>query len=80
VGGALAGLAGVRETVQDGRIVRARVDEGATAVPTLLAALESVGEAVASVSVSRPSLDDVYLRHVGRTFAEASDSPEGGPA
>ena len=80
VGGALAGLAGVRETVQDGRIVRARVDEGATAVPALLAALESVGEAVASVSVSRPSLDDVYLRHVGRTFAEAGDSPEGGPA
>jgi ABC-2 type transport system ATP-binding protein len=78
VGGALARLSGVRETTQDGRIVRARVDEGATAVPALLAALESVGEAVASVSVSRPSLDDVYLRHVGRSFAEAGDSPEGG--
>jgi ABC-2 type transport system ATP-binding protein len=78
VGGALRGLSGVREAAQDGRTVRARVDEGATAVPALLAALESVGAAVASVSVSRPSLDDVYLRHVGRAFAGAGDSPGGG--
>jgi hypothetical protein len=29
------------------------------------------------VTVARPSLDDVYLRHVGHRYAE-SGAPEGG--
>ena len=28
---------------------------------------------VASVKVSRPSLDDVYLRHTGRAFSDADE-------
>ena len=36
----------------------------------MLAALDQAGAAVAAVTVARPSLDDVYLRHVGRRFAE----------
>jgi len=39
-------------------------------VSTVLAALESAGVAVASVGVSRPSLDDVYLRYAGKAFCE----------
>jgi ABC-2 type transport system ATP-binding protein len=30
--------------------------------------------AVASVTVARPSLDDVYLRYAGRTFGEADQN------
>jgi ABC-2 type transport system ATP-binding protein len=37
--------------------------------PAILSALESAGIGVASVSVSRPSLDDVYLHYTGRDFA-----------
>jgi ABC-2 type transport system ATP-binding protein len=37
-------------------------------VPAVLAALEAGGMDVASVTVARPSLDDVYLRHTGRSF------------
>ena len=37
----------------------------------MLQALEAEGLAVASVTVSRPSLDDVYLSYTGRRFAEA---------
>ena len=37
----------------------------------MLQALESRGLAVESVTVARPSLDDVYLRYTGRAFAEA---------
>ena len=44
---------------------------GARAVPAILAALESEGVRVASVTVARPSLDDVYLRHAGTAFSEA---------
>jgi len=62
---------GVRETILDGRVLRARADEGARAVPAVLAALEAAGVPVAAATVSRPSLDDVYLRHAGRTFEEA---------
>jgi ABC-2 type transport system ATP-binding protein len=36
----------------------------------VLAALDGAGVEVASVTVARPSLDDVYLRHVGRAFRE----------
>jgi ABC-2 type transport system ATP-binding protein len=55
----------------DGRTVRARVDSGASAVPAVLAALDAAGIGVATVTMARPSLDDVYLRHAGRAFRAA---------
>jgi ABC-2 type transport system ATP-binding protein len=65
---ALEPLDGIRELVVDGAELHARADEGARAVPLVLGALEARGLDVASVTVSRPSLDDVYLRHAGRSF------------
>jgi ABC-2 type transport system ATP-binding protein len=63
----------LRELVLDGRTLRARVDSGAAAVPAVLAALDSGGIPVASATVARPSLDDVYLRHAGRAFSAANE-------
>ena len=40
-------------------------------MPSVLAALEGAELEVASVTVARPSLDDVYLRFAGRTFGSA---------
>jgi ABC-2 type transport system ATP-binding protein len=68
---ALAPVPGIRELAVDGTSLRARADEGARAVPLVLGALEAGGIDVASVTVARPSLDDVYLRHTGRSFEEA---------
>jgi ABC-2 type transport system ATP-binding protein len=65
---ALDPLPGIRELVIEGTSLHARADEGARAVPAVLGALEAGGIDVASVTVSRPSLDDVYLRHTGRSF------------
>jgi ABC-2 type transport system ATP-binding protein len=65
---AVPALPGVRELSLDGRTLRARVDDGARAVPAVLAGLEAAGLIPASVTVARPSLDDVYLRHTGRSF------------
>jgi ABC-2 type transport system ATP-binding protein len=62
-------IAGLREIALDGRRLSARADDGAAAVPLALAALESAGIGVATVTVARPSLDDVYLQHAGRRFA-----------
>lgn len=67
----LGGLDGLHEIAVDGRRLRARADRGATAVPQVLTALEGAGVGVAAVTVSRPSLDDVYLRYTGRAFGEA---------
>jgi ABC-2 type transport system ATP-binding protein len=70
---ALSLVTGLREPVVDGRTVRARVDHGASAVPAVLSALESAGIGVASVTVARPSLDDVYLRHTGRAYRHSTE-------
>ena len=71
----LAGLPTVRDVVIAGRGVSARSDDGAAAVPVVLAALQRAGVSAASVAVARPSLDDVYLRHTGRRYSE-SESPD----
>ena len=68
---ALADLPGVREVTVAGRRLSARADSGAATVPVALAALERAGVRVATVSVARPSLDDVYRRHAGRRLTEA---------
>jgi ABC-2 type transport system ATP-binding protein len=73
INAALEGVEGIRQIDHDVRCLRARVEHGATAVPLVLQALEAKGLAVDSVSVSRPSLDDVYMRYTGREFARADE-------
>jgi ABC-2 type transport system ATP-binding protein len=75
---ALSRLDGISEIVAEGNSLHARASQGATAVPGMLAALESNGLKVASVKVARPSLDDVYLRYTGRTFSEAEQNNQKG--
>jgi ABC-2 type transport system ATP-binding protein len=67
----LEALPAVRDVVIAGRDVS---DDGAAAVPVVLAELQRAGVNAASVAVARPSLDDVYLRHTGRRYCE-SESP-----
>ena len=69
---ALSGVPGVSDVVLDGRALRARVADGAAAVPRLISVLEGGGLRVASATVARPSLDDVYLRYAGRSFQQAN--------
>jgi ABC-2 type transport system ATP-binding protein len=68
---ALDRVDGVHEAAWNGSAVHARADDGARAVPRVLAALESGGVEVVSATVARPSLDDVYLRYAGRTVGAA---------
>jgi ABC-2 type transport system ATP-binding protein len=70
----LESLPHVRDLRVTGRALSARSGDGAAAVPGILAALERAGVPVAAVTVARPSLDDVYLRHTGHRYA--SDLPE----
>jgi ABC-2 type transport system ATP-binding protein len=73
----LSRVEGVHEIILDGRALRARADSGPTRVPTVLAALDAAGVHVSTVSVTRPSLDDVYLRHAGRSLSDAGVEASG---
>ncbi|WP_406479749.1 ATP-binding cassette domain-containing protein [Streptomyces sp. NBC_01615] len=72
--GSLTSLPGVHEALIEGRRISVRADDGAAAVPALLGALERAGVAVATATVARPSLDDVYLRYAGRRYSEAEST------
>ncbi len=56
------------EVKVEGQVLRARVPNGAEAIPVILGALDDAGIEVASVTTARPSLDEVYLHYTGRDF------------
>jgi len=72
-----AAAAAVREsfgvpTEADGAGLRLRVPDGAAFVPRLCAGLTVP---VHTVTVTPPTLDDVFLHYTGRTIREADDGP-----
>jgi ABC-2 type transport system ATP-binding protein len=77
---ALERIDGISEVLMDDRVVHARAEDGARTVPAVLAALDEATLAVGSVTVARPSLDDVYLRFAGRTFGDAEANDRERPA
>ncbi|MCU4746095.1 MULTISPECIES: ATP-binding cassette domain-containing protein [Streptomyces] len=54
--------------------VRVSAADGAAMVPVLCAGLPA---RIRSVSVTRPSLDDVFLHHTGRSIRDAAGAPVG---
>lgn len=73
---ALSRLEGVSEVSLDGRALRAQVLDGASAIPAVLAALQVKDVQVASVTLAKPTLDDVYLRHTGHVIENPQTQPE----
>jgi ABC-2 type transport system ATP-binding protein len=67
---------GTPSLVLEGNLLRGRLVEGNRALPGVLAALESVDVHVDSASIARPTLDDVYLHHTGRSFTIEESAPE----
>ena len=69
--GLMQDLSFVREAthVEDG-LVRLYVDRGELAVPQLLRLLDGAGFAPTSITLHKPSLDDVFLRQTGRSLRE----------
>ncbi|HEY2191148.1 MAG TPA: ATP-binding cassette domain-containing protein [Actinomycetospora sp.] len=61
---------GLEAAVREGAVT-VSVPKGAEFVPRLFAALTAEGVGVRSVSVTRPSLDDVFLAHTGTTLRDA---------
>jgi ABC-2 type transport system ATP-binding protein len=70
----LAGQPYVREVekTDDAEVVRLYVDDGATAMPHVLRLLDTSGFGLKSMALTRPSLDDVFLRKTGRSLRDAA--------
>ena len=62
----------VRELSVEGSAIRLYVDRGETAMPQILRLLDGAGVALTSLSLHRPSLDDVFLRQTGRSLRETA--------
>jgi ABC-2 type transport system ATP-binding protein len=57
------------ETYDDS--VRLYVDDGATAIPQILRALDAADVPLGTIELHRPSLDDVFLTKTGRSLRES---------
>jgi ABC-2 type transport system ATP-binding protein len=60
----------VREASSEDDLIRLYVDDGATAVPQILRILDGAGLAARTITLARPSLDDVFLRQTGRSLRD----------
>lgn len=64
----------VKDVVAEGESLHVVVKEGREALPKLLPALDAVNAGIRSITVSRPSLDDVFLKYTGKAFAAENSS------
>ena len=60
----------VREANAEDGLVRLYVDQGDSAVPQLIRVLDDAGLRARTLTLARPSLDDVFLRQTGRSLRE----------
>jgi ABC-2 type transport system ATP-binding protein len=60
----------VREAGTEDGVVRLHVDRGEAAMPAILRLLDGAGLELTTIALTRPSLDDVFLRQTGRTLRE----------
>jgi len=54
------------------------VSQGREALPKILQMMDSAGIVVKAATLSRPSLDDVFLKYTGRRFKEETDQSSSG--
>jgi ABC-2 type transport system ATP-binding protein len=73
---ALEGKEFVREIMADGEKLKLVVTHGGEAIPIVLRLLEEKGIGVADVTLSRPTLDDVFLRVTGHSMRDSETDAE----
>jgi ABC-2 type transport system ATP-binding protein len=66
----------VRELTAEDSQLRLYVDDGGAALPLLIRLLDQAGIGIRSISMSEPTLDDVFLRQTGRSLRDDGAPPE----
>jgi ABC-2 type transport system ATP-binding protein len=67
----------VRSATAEAESLRLYVDDGARALPELIRLLDAAQLQVTSVSMSEPTLDDVFMAKTGRSLRDAGDAGGG---
>ena len=73
----VAGQPYVRELTGEGAELRCYVEDGGSALPALLRLLDGEKIGLRSMQLSEPTLDDVFLRHTGRSLRDAGGASGG---
>jgi ABC-2 type transport system ATP-binding protein len=68
----LRGQPFVREATSEDGTVRLYVERGEAALPAILRIVDGAGLELREIALTRPSLDDVFLRQTGRSLREAA--------
>jgi len=75
----LKGSSMVKDILCENEHVRVYVNNGSETIPGLMKLLNQQGVEILSLTISRPSLDDVYLKHSGVSFKEGESAAEANP-
>jgi ABC-2 type transport system ATP-binding protein len=75
--GLLAAERGVREVSTEGSQVRLYVEDGGAALPMVLRLLDRADIALRTMTLSEPTLDDVFLRQTGRSLRDGGSGVPG---
>jgi ABC-2 type transport system ATP-binding protein len=70
---ALEGQPFIRELRETSEGVQVTVERGETALPVVLRLLDGTGVTTRTMTLARPTLDDVFLRLTGRTLRESAE-------
>ncbi len=74
----LSKLKWVKSAVVHDGLIDIRVEKGEEKIPKILLLMEKKGILVESVSLRKPSLDDVFLHYTGKTIREQEADPKAG--
>lgn len=66
----------VKEVKKQDGTYRIKLEEGEETAPTVLDAVRNVGHSVTRLSLTKPTLDEVYLEYTGKSMREEEESKE----
>ena len=76
VSGVLSKIPRVKEVRKQDSTYRVKVEKGEETAPMILSALMKEGVTITKLSLSKPTLDEVYLEYTGKTMREEEGSQE----
>jgi ABC-2 type transport system ATP-binding protein len=76
VGDIIRGIENVKEVINENGAYRIKVESGEVTAPLIIEALRKKGYNVTRLSLTEPTLNEVYLEHTGRAMRDTEESRE----